>query len=107
MRLVLRVLGTWLLGMALILVIVDGTKTLAANSLVITSLNEVWGWFGIGSLDALRGFFDSRLFGPLLDPTLDFLLTCPAWAVLAVPGIVLAWLGRSRRTRVFVQQDRI
>jgi hypothetical protein len=34
-------------------------------------------------------------------------LSFPGWAVLGVPGIVLAWLGRSKRTRVFVKQNQI
>jgi hypothetical protein len=31
----------------------------------------------------------------------------PGWAVLAVPGALLAWAGRSRKTRLFVRHDQI
>lgn len=105
MRLVLRILGTWLLGIALILLIVDGTKSLAASALVLTPLEQVWTWLHADSLAAFRVFLQSRLFGPMLEPAAEFVLALPAWLVLAVPGAFLAWLGRSRRTRVFIEQD--
>jgi len=31
----------------------------------------------------------------------------PGWAVIGVPGLLLAWAGRSRRTRIFISQDQI
>lgn len=105
MRLALRLLGTWLLAIALILLIVDGTKSLAATSVVLTSLDEVWSWLNADSLAAFRMFLQSRLFGPLLEPATEAALALPAWLVLAVPGAIFAWLGRSRRTRTFIEQD--
>jgi hypothetical protein len=107
MRLVLRLLGTWLLGIALILLIIDGTKSLAANGLVLTSLDEVWTFVHAQSLAGFRAFLESRLFGPMIEPLAEGTLALPGWAVLAVPGALLAWLGRSRSTRVFIEQDRI
>lgn len=107
MRLILRLLGTWLLAVALILLIIDGTKSLGANSLVLTSLEDTWTWLHGASLQGLRDFLASRLFGPLLEVVVTALLGFPGWAVLAVPGVILAWLGRSRRTRLFVRQDQI
>jgi hypothetical protein len=105
MRLVLRLLGTWLLGIALILLIIDGTKSLAASSLVLTSLEEIWNWLHADSLAGFRLFLESRLFGPLIEPVAEATLALPGWLVLAVPGALLAWLGRSRSTRVFIEQD--
>lgn len=105
MRLILRIVGTWLVALAFILLIIDGTRSLAANDLVITSLGDTWTGLHAASLEQVRAFFSTRFFGPLLDGTLTMLLTFPGWAVLAVPGAVLAWLGRSKRSRVFVRQD--
>jgi hypothetical protein len=107
MRLILRILGTWLLGVALILLIIDGTRSLGANALIFTSFGEAWTWLNAESLVATRDFLTSRFFGPVLEPTIAALLTFPSWAVLAVPGVLLAWMGRSRRTRMFVQHDQI
>jgi hypothetical protein len=107
MRLFFRLLGTWLLGIALILVIIDGTRSLGANAIVMTSLEDNWTWLHAGSLEEVRAFLGTRLFGPLLETAVEVLLQLPGWAVLAVPGAAIAWLGRTRRARVFVRQDQI
>ena len=45
------------------------------------------------------------ILGPLLEATIDGLLALPAWLVIGIPGAFIAWLGRTRRARVFVKQD--
>jgi hypothetical protein len=107
MRLILRIVGTWLLGLALILLIIDGTKSLSANALVWTALGDTWNGLSAESLIGVRTFFASRLFGALLLPGFDALLRLPGFAVLAVPGAVLAAFGRSRRDRLLIRQDQI
>lgn len=107
MRLFLRLVGTWLLGIALILLIIDGTRSLGSNALVMTSLGDTWTWLHPQSLEAVRAFFATRFFGPLLDSAVTVALNLPGWLVLGVPGAFIAWLGRTRRSRVFVKQDRL
>jgi hypothetical protein len=107
MRLILRIAGTWLIGLALVLLVIDGTRSLGANALVFTSLADTWTQVHGASLDAVRGFFDSRFFADLLDRALDALLTYPAFAVFGLPGIVLALAGRTPRRERFVRQDQI
>jgi hypothetical protein len=105
MRLILRVIGTWLLGIALILVVIDGTRSLAANALVLTPLADFWTMLNPPSLAAVHGFAESRLFGAVLVPALDAVLNYPGFAVIGVPGIVLAVLGRTRRARRYIRTD--
>lgn len=107
MRLLLRIIGTTLLAIALILVILDGTRSLGTNALVITPLGETWRAIHAESLAGLAEFVETRFFGPVLAGVINAILGFPGWAVLGVPGAVLAWLGRSKRTRVFVKQDQI
>jgi hypothetical protein len=107
MRLFLRLLGTWLLGVALILLIIDGTRSLGANQLLFTSLADNWTWVHPPSLAAVREFLASRFFGIVLEPVSEAILALPGWLVLAVPGALLAWVGRSRKTRLFVRHDQI
>jgi hypothetical protein len=107
MRLFFRIVGTWLVGMALILFIIDGTRSLAASTLVIGSLGDTWTLLHAESLEQLRAFLATRFFGPLLESAVNGLLALPAWAALGVPGLFIAWLGRTRRSRVFVRQDQI
>lgn len=107
MRLVLRIIGTTLLAAALILGILDGTRSLGAGAAVITSLGATWELIHAPSLAALHDFIATRFFGPLLGGVIDAILGLPGWAVLGVPGAMLAWLGRSKRTRIFVKQNQI
>ncbi len=107
MRLLLRVLGTLLIACAVILLIIDGTKSLGANALVFTSLSDSWTQIHPDSLAAVKQFLETRFFGPLLETIVTAILSFPGWAVIGVPGILLAWAGRSRRERVFLRQDQI
>lgn len=107
MRLILRVLGTWLIGLALIFLVVDGTKSLAANTLVFTSLGQAWTQLNPPSLEAVSTFFESRFFADLLGAAMQALLTYPVFAVLGVPGIVLALMGRRPRRERFLRQEQI
>lgn len=107
MRLFLRFLGTWLLSVALILLVIDGTRSLAANAIMLTSLGDTWTALHAESLQQVRGFLSTRLFGPLLDGAVNALLAFPGWGVIGGPGLLLAWAGRSRRTRAYLKQDQI
>ncbi|HWA20078.1 MAG TPA: hypothetical protein VG757_13895 [Devosia sp.] len=107
MRLLLRILGTFLIAVAVILLIIDGTRSLAANAIVMTSLGDTWTGINPQSLEQLRAFLATRFFGPLLEAVVSGLLGMPGWAVTGVPGVLLAWAGRSRRERVFLRQDNI
>ncbi|HWU83287.1 MAG TPA: hypothetical protein VN063_07335 [Methylophilaceae bacterium] len=107
MRLILRIAGTWLIGLALVLLVIDGTRSLGANAVMFTSLADAWTSLHEPSLGAVRAFLDSRFFAELLERALDALLTYPAFAVFGVPGIVLALAGRTPRRERFVRQDQI
>lgn len=107
MRLIFRVIGTWLVGLALILLIIDGTKSLAANAIVVTTLGENWTLVHAQSLAFVQEFLAGRMFKPVLEPLLITLLGLPGFAVLGVPGLVLAFMGRSKRSRQFIRQDQV
>lgn len=105
MRLILRIAGTWLIGLALILLVVDGTKSLGANALLFTSLADLWTSVHPPSLLSVEGFFETRFFAQLLDAALKAVLHYPAFAVFGVPGIVLALVGRKPRRERYLQAD--
>ena len=107
MRLILRIAGTWLIGLALILLVVDGTKSLGANMLIFTSLADLWTSVHPPSLEAVESFLESRFFAALLDVALKAILDYPAFAVFGLPGIVLALLGRAPRRERFLKADQI
>src|SRR4051812_25558094 len=105
MRLILRIAGTWLLGLALILLVIDGTKSLGANAMVLTSLGSIWTSLHADSLAQVTAFFQSRMFADLLKTGFAMLLSYPAFAVVGIHGVLLAILGRSRKASVYVTHD--
>jgi hypothetical protein len=107
MRLILRIAGTWLIGLALVLLVIDGTRSLAANVLMFASLDSLWRQLHPDSLAATQGFFGSRMFADLLEVALAQILALPAFAVFGVPGVLLALLGRKPRHDRFVREDQI
>ena len=107
MRLVLRVIGTWLLGLALIVLVVDGTKSLGANQLILTPTGVLWRSLHEQSLEQVTAFFSSRLFASLLENVFAAVLSYPAFAVIGVPGIALALLGRSKKATRYVHQEQL
>ena len=97
MRFLLRLTGTWILGMALVLLIMDGTRSMAANALLITSLGDDWAMIHGASLAGFRELIAASpakfIWEPLIQPALNW----PGWAVVGFLGIVLAFLGRSKK----------
>ena len=105
MRWVLRVLGTWFLGLALILLVVDGTRMLAADSLLFSTLGELWAQIAPDGPAALQESVQTYVHPLLWDPVLTTFLAWPGWAVLGGIGIVLMIVGRARTPRRYVSQD--
>ncbi|GHA22087.1 hypothetical protein GCM10007989_16820 [Devosia pacifica] len=105
MRLIFRIVGTWLIGLALVVVVIDGTKSLASDAIVTTQMADMWMLVHAPSLEAVREFFATRLFAEFLGGLFATLLTWPAFVVIGVPGLVLAFLGRRKRPYRLVRQD--
>jgi hypothetical protein len=107
MRLVLRIAGTWLIGLAFVLLVVDGTRSLAANGVLLTTLGSAWNGLHPTSLLALGAFAEGQAFAALFDQTLAGLLDWPAFAVAGVPGLLLVMLGRVPQRERFLRHDQI
>lgn len=100
MRFVLRLLGTWLLGVALILIIIDGTKTLAADGIVLTSLSDAWAMLHAPSLAETAQWMADNGLGGLWNLITSTVLAWPGILVTGIPGVLLAVAGRSRTTQI-------
>lgn len=96
-RFFLRMVGLFSLAAAFILVIYDGTKSIASNSVILTSVRGLWDTLNAASLQSLQPLIEQNLAPYLWDPVMTGFLSWPSWAVLAVLGIVLIVLGRKRR----------
>ena len=96
-RFFLRMVGLFSLAAAFILVIYDGTKSIASNTVILTSVRSLWDTLNAASLQSLQPLIEQNLLPYLWDPVITGFLSWPSWAVLAVLGIVLIVLGRKRR----------
>jgi hypothetical protein len=96
-RFLLRLIGLLCLAAAFILVIYDGTKSIAGNALSLTSVRLLWELINAGSLARLEPLIKSYAGGLLWDPVMVALLSAPAWGLLGFFGILFILLGRKRR----------
>ncbi len=96
-RFLFRFIGLICLAAAFILVIYDGTKSIAANNLYLTSARTLWELFNAGSLAKLKPLLDPYAGGLLWDPLVGGILAAPSWSLLGGFGILLLLLGRRKR----------
>jgi hypothetical protein len=96
-RFLLRTLGLLFLAAAFVFLVYDGTRSIAANQLVYTKIDEVWSLVHAASLQQLQPWIESH--GPrwLWDPVVTNVLNSPAAVALVIVGGLLIPLGRRRR----------
>lgn len=96
-RFLFRFIGLILLAAAFILVIYDGTKSIAANSLFLTSTRTLWELISAGSLAKLQPMIEPYAGGLLWDPGMVAILAAPASGLLGAFGILLLLFGRRKK----------
>ncbi len=101
MKLVTRVIGTWMIALALILIVVDGTKSLAANQPVMTSLASYWQVLDAASWSAVQGAIATYLAPLAAGGLAEAVLSVPAFAVSGGLGLIALFFGRKRRKPVY------
>jgi len=96
-RFLFRFIGMICLAAAFILVIYDGTKSIAANNLYFTSVRTLWELINVGSLQKLKPLIEPYAGGILWDPAMLGILAAPSWSILGGFGILLLMLGRRKK----------
>ena len=98
-----RFVGLWLIAGALVALVVDGTKTIAASSLTMTPLGLAWYSIGPASLMQTQEFVQRQVEAYighwLWDPMIQWILMAPTWAVLGILGAGFVYVGRRRRMK--------
>ena len=101
-----RFIGLWLIAAALVAGVIDVTKSIAANGVVMTPLGATWFSINRQSLEAAqRGVetnVETYVGGWLWDPVIQSILGLPTWAVVGVLGALMVYLGRRRRRRAMM-----
>lgn len=96
-RFVLRTLGLLFLAAAFIFLVYDGTRSIAANMLLYSRVDEIWSLLHPASLQQLQPFIERHAPSWLWDPVMTTVLDAPAVAALAIAGAVLILLGRRKK----------
>jgi hypothetical protein len=104
MLLLLRILGVWLLLLAMVAAVVDATKSLAGGGAwVVTPMGEQWRQLGPESLKAAQAWVVTTLGKFMWDPVIATILHAPTWVVFGILGVLLYWLGQKRKpVEVFI-----
>jgi hypothetical protein len=95
-RFLFRFIGLICLAAAFILVIYDGTKSIAASNFYFTSVRTLWELINAGGLAKLKPLLEPYA-GGLLWELMDQILAAPSWALLGGFGILLLVLGRRKK----------
>ena len=92
-RFLFRFLGLLCLAAAFILLIYDGTKSIAGNTLYLTKVEDLWNALYSPSLVLVRRHLSDWSLDPLAAP----ILAAPSWLALGALGICLILLGRKKK----------
>jgi hypothetical protein len=101
-RLISRAIGLWSVAGAFIAAVIDGMKSIAASSVVVTSAFSAWSELAPSSLGALRGVVEGWIGPWAWSATSGSVLALPTWAVLGAIGAVFLALGRKREAPIGV-----
>ena len=90
MRLLLRVLGVACLLIAMVAVVIDAIKNLAAGSeWIFTPLGDQWSQLSPNSLAATKVAVETRVGHFFWDPIITELLRAPTWEAFGALGLAL------------------
>jgi hypothetical protein len=104
-RFLLRFLGLWILAAAFVALVIDGTRSIAANAPQITKLAKTWYDISPNSLVLLQPAVERHVGRWLWNPVIQTVLERPTWLVLGVLGAILVVLGRKKKKLVGYGRD--
>ena len=103
-RFLSRALGLLLLAAALVAVVIDTARSIAASAPTLTSFETAWFALDPASFSAAEQFIRVRAAAavgdPASEPVISWVLAAPASAVLTVAGFLLVLAGAARRRRL-------
>ena len=95
-RFLFRLTGLWLLALGFVLLIVDGSRSIADGTLAMASFGELLFDLDPALLSQLQAGVERNLHPFLWDPVIQSVLLVPGWIVTGVLGAGLVLLGARR-----------
>ncbi|HWK69042.1 MAG TPA: hypothetical protein VNS34_29305 [Rhizobiaceae bacterium] len=107
LRFLFRLLATIALAIAVVMAVLDATRTVAASALVMTPLGESWVSVSPDTLAAARQFTEARLHPLLWDPVMTGIVRVPGFAVFGALALILYVIGHrpARRAGRFAPES--
>lgn len=104
-RFVFRFVGLWVLAAGFVALVRDGTKSIAANAIFVTRLDDDWNNIHPPSLDSLKALAE-RYAGPWLWEFASlYVLAAPTWLVLGLVGSIFILIGRKKKPLIGYGRD--
>lgn len=95
-----RAAGMIVLALAVVMAVLDTTRSIAASAFILTPLAESWASVSPQSLSAFQEALEKTPVPFLWDPIALFILRLPGWLVIWVVAMVLLWIGQRRPSRL-------
>ena len=99
-RFLFRLMATFALAVAVIMAVLDVTRTIAASTLVLTPLGASWVSASPATLDAMQAFIIANAHPLVWNPVMIFILDQPGFAVFGVLALLLYAIGRRPERRI-------
>lgn len=99
LRAFFRTLSLALLAAALVAAVLDLTRSIADNRIVLTPLHQDWQRLAPSSLEAAQQWVSGTLHPFVWSPVIESVLAAPSWAVLALLAIACGMAARRRKRR--------
>lgn len=96
-RFIFRFFGLLLLALAFVLLVYDGTRSIGANAIVVTSATDFWSSVHQTSRDAVEILVKQNAPAWVWDQALRRVLEQPTWLVLGIVAGVLIVAGRKKK----------
>ena len=99
-RFLFRLMATVALAIAVIMAVLDVTRTIAASRLVLTPLGESWASVSPSTLEQARSFIIENAHPLVWNPMTTFVLAQPGFAVFGVLAFLLYAIGHRPERRI-------
>jgi hypothetical protein len=105
-RFLFRLMATFALAVAVIMAVLDVTRTIAASRLVLTSLAQSWRGVSPTTLERMQSFIIDYAHPLVWNPVMVFILDLPGFVVFGVLAFLLYAIGHrpARRIGSFVAE---
>ncbi len=100
-RLIFRILALFALAVAVVMAVIDATRSIAASALIITPLGESWYSVSSDTLNLSQALIQRYTFPVIWDPAIIYILTLPGWLVFAVLALLFHAIGYRRKRHAF------